>query len=96
MHRTTLNLPESLHRKAKIKAATESVPLSEVIRLLLARWVAGEARLQTGELSHREMVAKARETFGIWKDRDPDAYLKESRKGLGARDRETEDARLAP
>lgn len=96
MHRTTLNVPDSLFRKAKIKAAAEKVPLSEVIRALLDRWVAGELDVAGEDLSRREAVERARNTFGLWKDRDPDELLDESRAGLTVRDRELEDARLAP
>lgn len=96
MHRTTLNVPESLFRRARVKAAAEGVPLSEVVRGLLARWVTGEVGLEGEERSRRETVERARATFGLWQDRDPDAFLAESRAGLKARDREVEDARLAP
>lgn len=96
MHRTTLNIPEGLFRRAKVKAASERVPLSEVLRSLLDRWVTGEVELEGGSRSRREAVERARKTFGIWRDRDPDALLGESRAGLDDRDREVEDARLAP
>jgi hypothetical protein len=96
MHRTTLNFPESLFRKAKVKAAAEGIPLSEVVRHLLGRWVTGEVDLEGEERSRRETVERARGTFGLWKGRDPDAFLAESRAALKARDREIEDARLAP
>lgn len=96
MHRTTLNIPEGLFRKAKVKAAAERVPLSEVLRNLLDRWVTGEVALETGDRSRRETVERARRTFGMWRDRDPDAVLDESRASLKGRDREIEDARLAP
>jgi hypothetical protein len=96
MHRTTLNVPDNLFRKAKVKAAAEGVPLSEVVRDLLGRWVTGEVDLDGEERSRRETLERARGTFGLWRDRDPDAILAESRAGLKARDRELEDARLAP
>jgi hypothetical protein len=96
MHRTTLNVPDSLFRKAKVKAAAEGMPLSEVVRDLLGRWVTGEVDLEGEESSRRATVERARVTFGIWKDRNPDAFVAESRAGLKARDREIEDAQLAP
>lgn len=96
MHRTTLNIPNDLFRKAKVKAASEDLPLAEVVRNLLGRWVSGEVLLEAEERSRREMVRRARESFGIWKYRDPDAFLKASRTGLTDRDEELEDARLAP
>lgn len=96
MHRTTLNIPDGLFRRAKVKAASEKVPLSEVLRNLLDRWVTGELAMETGGRSRREAVECARKTFGLWRDRNPDTLLKESRAGLKPRDREIEDARLAP
>jgi len=41
MHRTTINVPESIFRRARIKALKEDVTVGEVLRELLARWVAG-------------------------------------------------------
>lgn len=96
MHRTTLNVPEDLFRQAKVKAASEDVPLSEVLRDLLARWVRGEVEVGAGAGSRREAVRRARATFGMWRDRDPDGLLRDSRGGLEERDRKIEDARLAP
>jgi len=96
MHRTTLNLPDRLFRSAKIKATAERLPLSEVIRSLLDRWVTGEVDLGGGDRSRREAVDRARKTFGMWRDRDADELLRQSRRGLEERDREVEDARLAP
>ena len=96
MHRTTLNIPNDLFRKAKVKAASEDLPLAEVVRSLLGRWVSGELLLEAEGRSRRDLVRRARESFGIWKDRDPDAFIEASRLGLADRDREIEDARLAP
>lgn len=96
MHRTTLNIPEGLFRRAKIKAAAERIPLSEVLRNLLDRWVTGDVALESGDRSRREAVERARRTFGLWRGRDPDALIEASRAGLEDRDREVEDARLAP
>ncbi|HEX6200400.1 MAG TPA: hypothetical protein VF150_09060 [Thermoanaerobaculia bacterium] len=96
MHRTTLNIPDGLFRRAKVKAAAERVPLSEVLRDLLDRWVTGDLTRETGDRSRREVVERARRTFGMWRDRNPDAFLEQSRATLGARDRKVEDARLAP
>jgi hypothetical protein len=96
MHRTTLHLPDRLFRTAKIKATSERVPLSQVIRTLLDRWVAGEVVLGGGDRSRQEAVERARKTFGMWRDKDADRFLRESRMGLSGRDREIEDARQAP
>jgi hypothetical protein len=45
LDRTTLSIPRELRRQSKIKAATLDVSLSSVVRELLARWVAGEIRI---------------------------------------------------
>jgi hypothetical protein len=96
MHRTTLNLPDPLFRKAKIKATSEHSTLSEVIRGLLDRWIAGEVDLGGGDRSRQETVKRARKTFGMWRDREPDELLRRSREDLAKRDQEIEDARVAP
>lgn len=96
MHRTTVSVPEGLFHRAKDKAAAERVPLSEVLRKLLDRWVAGEVAIEPKDRRHRNTVERAKDTFGMWRDRDPDTFLEESRGGLKTRDREIEDARLAP
>ena len=82
MHRTTINVPESVFRRARIKALRENVAVSEVIRDLLARWVAGEIELASKEPSREKLVALARAARGMWADRDPDDYLAASRTGL--------------
>jgi len=94
MHRTTINIPDSILHRAKIKALKEDVTVSEVLRDLLARWVAGEIRLSSEEHSREELVTLARAARGMWADRDPDTYLATSRAGLKERDKELEDARL--
>lgn len=96
MHRTTISVPDGLFRRAKDKAATERVALSEVLRKLLDRWVTGEVVIEPKDRPPRKTVEEARQTFGMWKDRDPDTFFKDSRAGLKARDRKIEDARLAP
>jgi hypothetical protein len=96
MHRTTVSVPEGLFRRAKVKAATERVPLSEVLRRLLGRWVTGEVVLEPKDRRPQKSVEKARRTYGMWRDRDPDTFLEKSRAGLKIRDRTIEDARLAP
>ena len=50
--RTTVILPEELHRKVKAKAVLEGSSLSEVFRLLLEKWERGEVELP--ELDKRE------------------------------------------
>ena len=94
MHRTTINVPESIFQRARIKALRENVAVSEVIRDLLASWVAGEIDLASKERSREQLVALARAARGMWADRDPDSYLTASRTGLIERDKELEHDRL--
>ncbi len=94
MHRTTINVPELLFQRARIKALREDVAVSEVIRELLTRWVAGEIDLTSKEPSREKLVALARAARGMWADRDPDTYLTTSRIGLKERDEVLENARL--
>ena len=94
MHRTTINIPDSIFHRAKIKALREDVTVSEVLRDLLARWVAGEIKLAAEERTREDLVALARAARGMWADRDADAYLSASRAGLTDRDQELEHARL--
>ena len=85
-----MNIPDGLFQQARIKALREQVPLGEVIRELLDRWVAGELDLAARQRSREERVVLARSARGLWADRDPDAYLAASRAGLEGRD---EDAK---
>ena len=94
MHRTTINVPDSLFQRARIKALRENLAVSEVIRDLLARWVTGEIELSSKEHSREKLVALACSARGMWADRDPDDYLAVSRAGLRERDEELENARL--
>lgn len=94
MHRTTINLPESVLHEAKIKALRQDVTVSEVIRDLLARWVAGEIDLGSAAWSRERRVALARAARGMWADREPDVLLSTSRAGLRERDEEVARARL--
>jgi len=98
MHRTTVNVPEQLFHRAKDKAEAEKVPLSEVLRRLLDQWVAGEVVIEPKDRHQGEAptLERARKTFGMWRDRDPDTFLQKSRAELNTRDRRLEDARLAP
>jgi len=94
MHRTTINLPDDIVQRARVKALREDVTVSQVLRELLARWVAGEINLAAEERTREELVALARAARGMWADHDPDAYLAASRAGLKDRDQELERARL--
>jgi hypothetical protein len=95
MHRTTINVPEAVFQQARIKAFQENVAVSEVIRDLLARWVAGEIELSSEEEVRENRIALARSAHGMWADRDADGWLATSRAGLKDRDKELGDARLA-
>ena len=94
MHRTTINVSESVFQQARIKALREDVTVSEVVRNLLARWVAGEIDLSAREGTRAKLAALARDAQGMWADRDPDAYLAASRARLKERDQELANARL--
>ena len=94
MHRTTINVSEPVFRQAKIKALREQVTVSEVIRELLARWVADEIDLDPGKQARERRVALARAAHGMWADRDPDSFLAASRAGLSEHDEELAHARL--
>jgi predicted DCC family thiol-disulfide oxidoreductase YuxK len=75
MHRITINVPESIFQRARIKALRENVAVSEVIRDLLVRWVAGEIEPASKERSREKLVDLARAARGMWADRDLDSYL---------------------
>jgi hypothetical protein len=94
MHRTTINLSEPVYQQARIKALREDITVSEVVRDLLARWVAGEIDLTDREITRDRLAALAREAHGMWADRDPDTYLAASRARLKERDEELLNARL--
>ena len=83
-----------MFQQAKIKAVSESVTVSEVVRGLLARWVAGEIEFDPDERARDRHVALARAARGMWADRDPDTYLAASRTGLQERDEELANAHL--
>ncbi len=94
MHRTTVAFTEKLFRQAKIKATSEGLNVSEVLRALLERWVRGEVTVKEPGDSRQAIIDRAMGTFGMWNDRDPDRFIEESRAGLAKRDHELEDARL--
>ena len=94
MHRTTIRMTERVFRDAKLRALRENVTVSEVLRNLLGRWVAGEIQLSPDTEPHERRVALARAAPGMWSDRDSDAYLNASRQGLQERDDELARAHL--
>ncbi len=87
-------MSEPVFQQAKIKALHQEVTVSEVIRELLARWVADEIELSSGDRARDRQVALARAARGMWADRDPDAFLAASREGLSEHDEELNHARL--
>jgi hypothetical protein len=94
MHRMTINVSERVIQEAKIKALREGVTVSEVIRELLARWVADEIELEPRKLSRERQVSLAWAAQGMWADRDPDTFLAASRARLSERDEGLAHARL--
>ena len=94
MHRTTIHLPESIVRRAKIKALRENATVSQVLHDLLAGWVAGDISLESEQGVWQKRVALARAARGMWADRDTDDFLATSRAGLTKRDEELVSARL--
>ena len=86
MHRTTINLPESIVQRAKIKALRENATVSQVLRDLLAGWVAGDISLDSEQSAWQKKVALARAARGMWADRDTDDFLATSRAGLTQRE----------
>ncbi len=94
MHRTTIILPDELFQRAKKKAAAEKSTVSEVLRQLLTHWVTEKARMEGQEKPGQTVIEQAVSTYGMWKDRDPDQFLRESRAHLTSRDQELQDARL--
>jgi hypothetical protein len=81
----TINVPNSLFQRAKVKAQRENVAVGEVICVLLQRWVSGEIEISSEEPLAEDLITLARSTRGMWSDRDPDDYLAASRVGLQKR-----------
>ena len=92
MSMTTIDLPPELIERAQGKANRENLDIAEVVRRLLARWVSGDVKIESEDRAR--LAQRARRSRGIWKDRDPDAYLAASRAGLSTRDEDLDDARL--
>ncbi len=44
-HKMMVRIPEKLHKAARIKAVSDDMPLSGVVRDLLAGWVSGSITL---------------------------------------------------
>ena len=86
MEHATITIPDSVFQRAKTKAQKEDRTVDEPVSDLLDRWVTGEIRLPVSEGSRDELVNLARAAYGMWADRDPDAYLAAGRSGLAERD----------
>ena len=43
--RTTVRMPESLHKAVRVKAAELDRPIAEIVRELLQKWITGEIQL---------------------------------------------------
>ena len=54
----------------------------------------GEVDLQEPSDIRQATIDKAMSSYGMWSDRDPDDFLRQSRAGLDGRDRGLEDARV--
>ena len=87
--KTTVRFPTDMLKQARIKAANDGLSLSKVLRQLLRLWLRDNITLEITKDSSRQ-VQLARESFGMWSDRDPDEYLIHSRAGLTLRDKETQ------
>lgn len=75
-----VDLPSELVEHSRIKATRENLDIAEVVRRLLARWVSGVVQIESED--RVSLAERARRSRGIWKDRDPDAYLAASRSGV--------------
>ncbi len=89
MSMTTIDLPPELIERVQGKASRENLDITEVVRRLLARWVSGDVQFESEDRA--SLAERARKSRGIWKDRDPDAYLAASRAGLSTRDEDLVD-----
>ena len=96
MERTSLSLPADLLREAKIRAAAQGITVSHVVRTLLAAWIHGEVTLDSSRSQRAMALERAWKSYGMWKERDPDSFFRESRAGLPHRDQEVRRARLTP
>ena len=94
MQQTTITFPDDLFRRAERKANAEGLSVPEVLRSLLKQWVAGSEGSTEQARARQSTIERALSSYGMWSDRDPDDYLRQSREGLIDRDQELRDARL--
>ena len=57
-HKLTVRISESDYRPVRVKAAELGRPVSEIVRELLAMWVAGEIDLPPPEAEQEELQAQ--------------------------------------
>ncbi len=62
-----------------MSAPLEGVSLSEVVRGLVARWVTDEVAVSESDTTRQQTLDKAIASYGMWSDRDPDEFLRQSR-----------------
>lgn len=77
MPKTRIDVSPELLEKANRKASAQHLAVSDVVGYLLLRWVAGEVSITAQDEADR--IREARNSQGMWRDRDPDAYLASSR-----------------
>jgi hypothetical protein len=75
----TIQVPESVFQRVRIKAQKEDVAVDQVVQNLLSRWIDGEIRMTAGKRLREELIALARAARGMWADRHPDQILAASR-----------------
>ncbi len=94
MQQTTITFPDDLRRRAERKASAEGLSVPEVLRRLLAQWLSGDEDSKEQARAQQSTIESAFSSRGMWSDRDPDDFLRQSRKGLIDRDQELRDVRL--
>jgi hypothetical protein len=72
----------------------EPFDLQEGAQLMVTLLEPAQPDVQIESEDRARLAERVRRSRGIWKDRDPDAYLAASRAGLSVRDEDLGDARL--
>jgi len=94
MQQTMITFPDDLLRRAERKASSEGLSVPEVLKRLLTQWLSGAEDSKERATAQQSTIERAFSSRGMWSDRDPDDFLRQSREGLIDRDRELRDARL--
>lgn len=94
MQQTTITFPDDLHRRAERKAKAEGLSVPEVLQRLLTQWLSGGEDSNEQARAQQSTIERALSSRGMWSDRDPDEFLRQSRERLIDRDQELRDARL--